>query len=562
MIRIATIVLCFVLQTAFLLCLNWQTSPNRTEEGHLGSAVYLWNSGRFDVFCVNPPLTRALVGLPIILNHWNEDLSEYGVKPLSRSEWGLGGKFIHDHDAKTIRWDFFLARSILIPLILFGAWFGWKFSSELYGQTAGTIFLILWTFSPLFLGWGATICPDMAGASLGVVGLYAFWRWLKTPNWRWTLLAGLCLGLMLLTKMTWLIAFPLYLLLWVIWLIAGRKREQADKNVPVRSQLVRLAIVFVFAIYLVNLGYCFQGSFKPLKDYQFTSETLTGYHVDEYTEEVRVGNRFADSILGYVPVPFPTDFVQGIDIQRRDFEVGIESFLNGDFSRHGWKSYYCFVLLYKEPLGFLLLFALAIGLSLFNPRHFWNRDELIPLLTFIFLFVFISSQDGFSLHPRYILPAMPFMYIFVSKVGLAFTNKKYILAGLTTVLLLWGVASSLWQFPHSMSYFNEIVGTDIRTKYLQGSNVDWGQNAYFFKSWCDQNRDKHIFTTVLSDQDLKHYNIPNAKNIKMKTCDTFAPGFYAIGANDLYDRTDKYESFRLQKPIDKIGYSIYIYEIE
>ena len=337
--RISTI-LYLVLQNYLYLCLNWQTSPNRTEEGHLGAAVYLWNSGRFDVFCVNPPLTRALVGLPIILNHWNEDLSEYGVKPLNRSEWGLGGKFIHDHDTKTIRWDFFLARSMLIPLILLGVWFGWKFSSELYGQAAGIVFLILWTFSPLFLGWGATICPDMVGASLGVVGLYTFWRWLKVPNWRRTFLAGLCLGLMLLTKMTWLITFPLYLLLWMVWLITRRKQEQSKESVPVKFQLIRLGIVFVFAIYLVNIGYCFQGSFKPLKDYQFTSGTLTGYHVDENTEEVRVGNRFENSILGYVPVPFPADFVQGVDIQRRDFEVGIESFLNGEFSRHGWKLYY------------------------------------------------------------------------------------------------------------------------------------------------------------------------------------------------------------------------------
>ena len=136
------IILLLLVQVSLHIRLNWQTSPNRTEEGHLGAAVYLWQSGRFDVFCVNPPLTRALVGLPISVNHWNEDLSEYGAKPLNRSEWGLGGKFIHEHNWRTIRWDFFLARSMLIPLILLGGWFGWKFSSKLYGQAAGTIFLI------------------------------------------------------------------------------------------------------------------------------------------------------------------------------------------------------------------------------------------------------------------------------------------------------------------------------------------------------------------------------------------------------------------------------------
>ena len=415
MYRKIFIVLLLISQVTLLIGLNWQTSPNRTEEGHFGASVYLWQAGRFDVFCVNPPLTRFAAGLPVKLNHRNEDLSEYAVQPLNRSEWGLGGKFIREHDWQTIRWDIFLARFMLIPLILLGGWFGWRFACELYGQSAGIVFLILLTFSPLFLSWGATISPDMASASLGVIGLYSFWHWLKTSTWKQTFLAGLCLGIMLLTKMTWLVAFPLYLLLWLVWILSDRKQPQM---VPGKSQFFRLVIIFVFAIYLVNLGYCFQGSFKHLKDYEFTSGTLTGFHVDETTEGVQTGNRFADSVLGYVPVPLPADFVQGLDIQRRDFETGIPSFLNGKFSPHGWKSYYCFVLLYKEPLGFLLLFGLAIILSLTKYRL--KRDEMIPLLTFAVLFLVISSQDGFSLHPRYILPAMPFMYLFARMVCVSF----------------------------------------------------------------------------------------------------------------------------------------------
>ncbi len=116
MYRRVFIVLLFLSQVSLLLGLNWQTSPNRTEEGHLGAAVYLWQSGRFDVFCVNPPLTRFLTGIPIKLNHRDEDLTQYAVQPLNRSEWGLGGKFIREHDWRTIRWDLFLARSVLIPL--------------------------------------------------------------------------------------------------------------------------------------------------------------------------------------------------------------------------------------------------------------------------------------------------------------------------------------------------------------------------------------------------------------------------------------------------------------
>jgi hypothetical protein len=35
------------------------TMPNRTEAGHLGAAVYLWHTGKFNVFHVNPPFVRT-----------------------------------------------------------------------------------------------------------------------------------------------------------------------------------------------------------------------------------------------------------------------------------------------------------------------------------------------------------------------------------------------------------------------------------------------------------------------------------------------------------------------
>jgi hypothetical protein len=59
----------FILLLCFLiLILFYSNSLNRTEIGHIGASVYFYEAFRYDVFHVNPPLTRYLVGLPILLS--------------------------------------------------------------------------------------------------------------------------------------------------------------------------------------------------------------------------------------------------------------------------------------------------------------------------------------------------------------------------------------------------------------------------------------------------------------------------------------------------------------
>ena len=223
---------------------------------------------------------------------------------------------------KKIRRIVFFSRSLLVPLILLGSYFGYRFASELYGQISGLVFLILWTFSPFVLGWGATICPDVAAASFGIVGLYTFRCWLIEPTWTRVAIAGVCLGLLPLTKLTWVIAFPIWLIIWGVWRLHRRlSRISSVAKQPIAS-FAQMASIFLLAIYLINVGYCFDGSLKLLKKYQFASQTLTGIEREPDSHTVPIGNRFADSWIGYLPVPLPAEFIQGIDTQKVDFERG------------------------------------------------------------------------------------------------------------------------------------------------------------------------------------------------------------------------------------------------
>ena len=550
-------VMLLLIQASLLACLSWTASPNRTEVGHIGAAAYHWHTGKFDVFHVNPPLTRYITGLPILLSIPEYDWKPYSPRLQDRSEWQIGNAFINANTPEKIHWITFFTRCSLIPIILLGSWFGYRFANALYGQTAGVIFLALWTFSPLVLTWGATICPDVCAASLGIIGAYTFWHWLKTPTWGKAITAGICLGLLPLTKITWIIAFPLWILIWLIWTIPYYIKRNPNISVPGWKQLVAILLL---GVYMINIGYLFDGSFRQLKDYKFISHTLTGRDIDDKSYSVVTGNRFEKSWLGYVPVPLPGEFVQGIDTQKLDFERGIESYLRGEYSQHGWWYYYAYTILIKEPLGTLCLGVLAIIVTIFLTQYnaSW-RDEMVVILPGLVFFVFVSSQDGFSLHPRYIIPALPFAYIWISKLGQSFTKKQHLLSTVTIVLLIWMVGSSLYYFPHSISYFNELVGGPKNgPKHLLGSNVDWGQNSYFLRKWYNKYPEaRPIKITYSSTESLERLGIKDNQQPSKEP----EPGWFALGVNEIYSSSKQYEYFKRFEPVDMIGYSIYIYHI-
>ena len=76
-------------------------------------------------------------------------------------------------------------------------------------------------------------------------------------------------------------------------------------------------------------------------------------------ETAHWGNRFTNSNLGELPVPLPTDYLRGIDVQWQDFEQGWHSYLRGEWRNHGWWYYYLYALAVKVPLGSWVLVVCA-----------------------------------------------------------------------------------------------------------------------------------------------------------------------------------------------------------
>jgi len=560
-IRTPFLILALIVQASLLLRLDWMTSPNRTELGHIAAALRFYETGEYDLFHVNPPLTRMLVG-PAVAQFAapQTDWSDYSNDRVKRSEWATGVALVKANDADTIRKSFFFGRAVCIPLVLLGSVFGFLLARELFGDFSGFVFLIFWTFSPLILGWGATICPDVAAASLGLVALYALRRWLLGSTWLQAVLAGLGLGLLPLVKTTWIIAFGIWPLLWLIL--------SAFDGFHWKS-CVQMTVIVGFGLLTLNAGYFFDGSFRPLRDYQFHSRSLTG---------------LPHSTFKNVPVPFPKEFVQGIDTQRIDFEQGLPSYLLGKHSDHGWWYYYLIALPLKEPLAFSLLSVVALVLFGFVPFRASWRDELILLLPLVAMFAFVSMQSGFSLHTRYILPALPLIYLWISRIGKIFTSEvtersmkrltRLSVASVLSILLTTYTVSSLFCFPYMMSYTNELTRFCEKPPLL-GSNMDWGQDLYELKDWLDEHpeaRPLHIaFSGIFPLETLGIASVGQPPHWKPGQMPTGLwdeqlrigprPGWYLLGTNDLYAADHDYDWFHPLQPVKRIGDSIFIYNV-
>ncbi|MDQ3332691.1 MAG: glycosyltransferase family 39 protein, partial [Planctomycetota bacterium] len=298
-------------------------SPTLNEPGHLVAGLSYWEFGRFEVYRVNPPLTRLVAALPVLAAGYEMDWSRFHDGPGARPEFALGEDFVKANGERSI-WLFTIARWACIPISVIGGIFSFLWGRELYGAAAGLVSLALWCTDPNILAHAELITPDAAATTFGVGAGYTFWRWLKQPTWSRAGVAGLLLGFAEFSKMSWLLLFGLWPVLWIIWQASGGRQPAGASK---RQQFFQLAATLLLGLYVLNLGYVFDGSFTQLKKFTFVSETLAG---EELAGDG--GNRFADSWLGELPVPLPEQYLLGFDSQKRDFEdYGQPSYLRGEW---------------------------------------------------------------------------------------------------------------------------------------------------------------------------------------------------------------------------------------
>ncbi len=585
-------------------------SPTFDETGYLPAGICHWKHGRFALGNVNPPLVRLVAALPVMAAGTNFDWDRAGID--EGSFFGLGQDFIAANGERAM-WLYTLGRWACIPFSLVGGWVAWRWASELYGKPAGLLALVLWCVCPNILAHGQLLTPDVAAAGLGLAAAWRFWHWLRAGSWDEALLAGLVLGLAELARPTWIVLFALLPAIWLVQQVARfvvrRSRHASQPSGAVASgwrSLGQLAVLIFVAVNVLNLGYGFEGTFTRLGEFNFYSRVLTG------AQGAQLGNRFAGTVWANIPVPLPAEYVQGLDRSRSYLEFGMRSYLRGTWKERGWWYYYLYGLAIKVPLGTWLL---GLAGSLVWLRALWRGGSgaegaslepasaasdsgraagwlaaAVLVAPSVALLGLVSSQTGYNHHVRYAMPVLGFGFVWAARIAetlpgavtAASAWRRHVRAVLVIGLAAWAAASSVWYYPHSMSYFNELVGGPSHgARHLLDSNIDWGQDLLFLRRWLRQHPEaKPLKLAYFGNFDprvvgIEFSNPPFAEGLEPGYRPP--PGWYAVSVNFIYGYSHSmangqggwkyvppgaYVYFQQLQPVARCGWSIYVYHVE
>lgn len=178
------------------------------------------------------------------------------------------------------------------------------------------------------------------------------------------------------------------------------------------------------------------------------------------------------------------------------------------------------------------------------------------------IFVIVSSKYGFSHHARYILPCLPFVFVWLggqavnmSKFFGSFQHKALAWSNVSLVdrvQRVWGamamlctgamILSSLLVFPHSLSYFNEAIGGPKNgPEHLLKSSIDWGQDLLLLEKWIAKKAEPDLPVYLAFDNFYSPFDLP-IKRLEPwpfrkddKLPEYIPDGYYALSVNLLYE---------------------------
>lgn len=586
-----------LLSLLVVLCLTSMrfNSPTSDEQNHVSRGYHYLVTGNLDLN-VAPPFVNALSGVPLLF-HKGIILPQYDLTHRQTYINEFAEDFVWGYnDAETVINSGRLA-SIFLSVIL--GYFVFRWAREMWGMSAGLLALFLYVLDPNILAHSQLVTTDLGVACLSFVATYFLWRFLRGRRNMDLILAGVLLGLAQATKFSALLFLPIFVLIVFIeaFIIrdsllrsasppaeqdaSGRSGgtvhcQPAVTKHPLSRQAIRRAVYFFCVVLLVLFFVAFLSMWAS---YRFEAAPLVTSKPSHATVDRLIHSptlrKVVYRVVESMPVPFPTYF-RGISWLQGYAQRGAPAFLMGNRSNKGWWYYFLVAFAIKTPIPTLLLFGMAVYLTVREGSEAWKREHalFVPIGAFFLATFFSFLNIGY----RHILPVLPFVFVLASKAAAFLISGKRIAAVpprsdrrmriALALLCLWYAIASGRMFPHYLAYFNEIVGgPEHGYKYLVDSNLDWGQDLKNLKAYMDRNGLDQIYLAYFGSAHPGYYGIQALPLPEEEPDDlhTGPPRVYAISATYLQGGylgdTQAFAWLRPYQPFAKIGYSIFLYKI-
>jgi hypothetical protein len=483
----------------------WSSFVTAEEARQLPAGLAVWRTETFALANDSPPLARTLAAVPMLFTKtysYFYDLKTTDIpfsSCLREREEEFGAHFAYANAAKYLG----LVRAARMTNVLWwllGAWVIGRWARELYGDAATVLGLALWCFGPNVLSYEQVATPVFPSAVAVALATYAFDRYLKAPSWGRAIVAGLALGVAQLVDFAALV-------LYVIWpLLALARHCTRSDPAPVRSNVIdsigQAATILLLSVWIINLGYGFQGSASSLEDHDFVSRSLGAdpRSGSPPSGGEPTGNRFRGTWAGRLIVPLPSDYVEGLDRCWHDLETagsphdsqkGLAVREPSPLATLGA----------KVPMGVwgLVLWSLVLAIARHPSSAPWVDELALWLPATSFLALAASAASPLS-PARGIVLAAPFGAILASKLGYFRQPGRWRVGWLVMALALWAIGSSLSTHPRSRAYLNEAIRRPDRVAIrMRHGPFDGGPDLLALKEWLRTHPEVHLRGMAVRD---------------------------------------------------------------
>ena len=529
------------------------------EGDHIFAGYMMWHSGDYGLNPEHPPLVKLVATLPLLQEKlWVPPLQQRWFKSEAYRD---GRDFMERNDGPRDRLLFRMrlaagvfAVALLVTVFLMG--------SELFGQPAGLLALLLVVFEPNVLANSDLVTTDMGVACFLLVTLYCFYRYAMQPSVIRLLVTGLAGGLTLSAKHSGILLAPMLLGLTLVE-IACAERERRKRMAG--TLFGGLAAIVVLAVMVLWAFYGFRYAARP-------AGLVMNPTLSEYAAPLTGINRW---VIGHVAHwrLLPESYLMGMtDIHYAAQQYPI--FLLGHDYAHGVWWYFPVALCIKTTLGLMGLVVMAC-IALVSRRLRQGR-ELAYLVVPGAIYLTVAILSGMNIGTRHVLFLYPLAALLAAAglVALAQSSRRWLWIG--GGLVVFHIVSAMAIFPAEMAYGNEAWGGTANThKYLSDSSVDWSQQLPHVKQWVDAHPGEECWFAYSAYPDLRPqaYGIPCHPLPTAHTGGDFLPvdvpetihGNLLLSADDLEacdwpsDQLNVFERFRWMPMTEQIDHSVFVY---
>jgi hypothetical protein len=433
---ISLLLLLFVFQCGWFI----QTqSLTNDEPEHIVAGVDAWRFSEFERWHDQPPLARLLFSLPMLNQSVTYTTSNGGIHPVAPAPpvWQYRTRWVN------------VLLGIAMMMLL------WNTARRLFSESAANFVLALAVLSPDLIAHFSLATIDGAGTLFLFASVVQLMRWRSNPSTAQTLLLGVSLGCMLLSKFNSPPLFALTLFLVLVFTPEGLNWH------PRAWHWRQSALALGIACAVVWSGYFFHVSRVT-----FANEMVT-IHFAGYTHILQYEMPTLKTPLTiFIPA---CEWMTGLGLVIFHNIEGHRSFLLGHYSTTGFKLYFPVAMFFKWPLIVLLLSTAGVVVLFW--RKLSARRELLWMSIFPAVYLAFAITAHIDIGVRHVLPLYPFLLLYAGCVWEIATGVKWARALFGLLLLAQAVDIARYA-PDYLSYFNPLVRPEQTWQILSDSNTD------------------------------------------------------------------------------------------